>query len=184
MAMSTADPEDLLRKLAVDLEAALRAEGVPAGARDRIVSQVLYGDPEAPHRIYHYRTLSFPTANRFLKEWEEARRAVTSGAVAPHKTPPPCPGCEQAATIVTAAATAPGWFQVRPCGCLFDIEEIHGPRRRFPEPEYTFGTPVTPTTFLPMTNPEPELPPGLNSAIAAAVMRAAKENHIKPGWFE
>ena len=178
------NPEDMLRKLAVDLEAALRAEGVPTAARDRVVAQVLYGDPEAPHRIYHYRTLRFPTANQFLKEWEEARQAVTSGAPAPHKTPPPCPGCDQPATTVTAAATAPGWFQVRPCGCLFDIGEIHGPRRRYPEPEYTFGTPVAPTTFLPMTNPEPELPPGLNSAIAAAVMRAAKENHIKPGWFE
>lgn len=145
-----ADPVELLRKLERDLEFALLAEGVPAGTRDRVVSRVLYGEPDAPHRVHHYRTLSFPDANRFIEEWNEAREAVTSGAVAPYKTPPPCPGCGEPATIVNGGAVAPGWLQVRPCGCLFDIEEIHGPRRRYPPPESSFGTPIAPTAFLPL----------------------------------
>ncbi len=145
---------DLLRRLTSDLELALHAEGVPAEVRNRVVSRVLYGEPDSPHRIHQNRTLHYPAANRFFEAWEEARHAVTSGAPAPYKTPPPCPGCAEPAVMVTAAATAPGWFMVRPCGCLFDIEEIHGPRRRF-APEVTYGTPVTPATFLPMTQPEP-----------------------------
>lgn len=155
--MNEQDPMELLRRLTIDLETALRAEGVHVDARERIVSRVLYGEPDAPHRIHHYRTLSFPDANRFFEAWNEGRSAVTSGAPDPYKTPPPCPGCSCPATVVTAAATAPGWFMVRPCGCLFDVEEIHGPRRRLrlAPPEASYGTPVTPTTFLPLTPPEP-----------------------------
>lgn len=138
----TTDPIGQLRQLESSLELALRAEGVPRAARERVVSRVLFGEPDAPHRIYRYRTLSWPAVNRFFDAWTNARESIT--ARPPHPlSPPPCPGCQEPAVIVTGAAVLPGWFEVRPC--------------RF-EPEYTFGTPVAPTTYLPMESQSPPLP--------------------------
>jgi hypothetical protein len=165
-----ADPLDQLRRLERDLEFALRAEGVPADARDRIVSRIIYGEPDAPHRIRRYRTLHYGRAAEFLGAWFEGCRAVTSGAPEPCRTPPPCPGCCGPATIVTVAAASPGFFEVRPCGCLFDVPPILGPDRPLPPMETTYGTYIAPTTFLPLTEPEPDLPPGLSRETFKRVM--------------
>lgn len=150
---------DLLRQLARDLEFALRAENVPAEARDRIASRILFGEPDAPHRIHHYRTLPYGEAFGFLADWVEAHQDITAGSRSPAAAPP-CPGCGEPATILTAAAASPGWFQIRPCGCLFDIaprpvreREPHGPH--LPKGA-TYGVPVTASVFPPVTRPGPD----------------------------
>lgn len=147
----TTDPIEQLRQLESALELALRAEGVPRAARERVVSRVLFGEPDAPHRIRRYRTLSWPAANKFFDAWANARASIT--AEPPHPLePPPCPGCSEPAVIVTGGAVLPGWFEVRPCGCLFDVDPKEPSRF---VPEYTYGTPVAPTAFLPMEVPPP-----------------------------
>ena len=151
---------ELLHQLTRDLEFALRAEGVSADARERVVSRVLYGEPDAPHRIHHYRTLPYGTVFGFLTDWVEAHRESTAGGPAPAVSVPPCPGCGEPATILTVAAASPGWFMVRPCGCLFDVAPRPIPERDPHSPylpkETTHGVAITPTLFPPMTRPEPD----------------------------
>jgi hypothetical protein len=171
------DPMETLRRLERNLEFALRAEGVPAAARDRIVSRVIYGEPGAPSRIRRYRSLYYGKAAEFLGAWFEGCKAVTSGAPEPYKTPPPCPGCGGPATILTVAAASPGFFEVRPCGCLFDVPPILGPDSPTPylPKETTYGTPVSPPTFLPIADPEPPLPPGLSHETFEQMMAQVPE---------
>ncbi len=150
---------DLLRRLTGELLFALHAEGVAAEVRDRVVSRVLYGEPDAPHRIHQYRTLPYGTAFGFLTDWVEAHRDITAGGPRRAVTVPPCPGCGEPATILTAAAVSPGWLQVRPCGCLFDVAPSAPPERDPYSPylpkETTYGTAITPATLPPLSGSEP-----------------------------
>lgn len=155
-----AEPTDLLRRLTLDLESALRAEAVPAEARDRIVARILYGDPDAPHRIYPRREIWSNEADAWLTRWNEVRGAWAYEA--PGAPPMPgCPGCGEKALAVHVAV---GWFKVEPCGCLFGVRTV--PK---------FGTPVSPSTYLPMAGEPQRLPPGL-SREAAELLRRAVEN--------
>lgn len=158
------EPADLLRQLARDLEFALRAEGVAADVRERVVARVLYGEPDAPHRIHHYRTLPYGTVFGFFTEWVEAHQEITAGGPAPAVSVPPCPGCGEPATILTAAVASPGWFQVRPCGCLFDVAprpvRERDPHSPYLPKEATYGVAIAPTLLPSMTQAKPRKPAG------------------------
>lgn len=165
----TDEQAEPLAHLERTLEITLRAEGVAADVRERIVSRMVFGTPDGPHRIRRYRTLGWPEANRFFAAWENARGSITADPPSPLK-PPACPGCGEPAVIVTGAAVLPGWFEVRPCGCLFDVGT------RGPQPSY--GTPVAPTAFLPIDRP-PEPPPGISRETTAALRQAMEREGLR-----
>jgi hypothetical protein len=139
-------------KLFAGIGVALRAEGVPAAVRDRIMARVIYGEPDAPHKIYPRNELFYGEAVAFCDAWFAAQKVVVSGAPDPYVDVPPCPSCGEPVTILTAGAVSPGWIHAGPCGCLFDIKPILGPGtpRCGIAMEASYGTAVSSTLFPPM----------------------------------
>lgn len=100
------------------LDGALRVEGLSTATAERILNRIMCGGPD-PERIYRHEPIPADAATKFLFVWLDTVLGGGPGAGR-------CLKCREPITAITTGRRdeqrAPAWFQIDPCGHLFETE--------------------------------------------------------------